>query len=275
MPSWPLPTEMPGAAGLRAMVADDLGSGPPVVLLHGQPGGRHDWDPVVARLGGRLRLLVPDRPGYGRTGGVAGGFAANADAVAALLDRHGVERATVVGYSWAGAVALEVAHRHPARVTALVLVASVGGAGSIDDLDRLLGIPVLGPALALGGLAVVAAARLRRLWTPGPAPGGPVRDAPRDRWLAPWRSFVAEERAMLDELGAVTARLPSIEAATIVVVGGADRVVRPRAQEALAAELPRAEVVRVPGRGHLLPRDASHVVADAILRVARGDMIES
>ena len=51
--------------------ADIHGTGRTVVLLHGQPGGRHDWDHVVASLDGRLRLLIPDRLGYGATGGRA------------------------------------------------------------------------------------------------------------------------------------------------------------------------------------------------------------
>src|ERR1700674_4915971 len=112
---------------MRALAADDRGAGPVAVLLHGQPGDRHDWDDVVASLNGRLRALVPDRPGYGATGGPAGGFADNAAAVLHLLDARGVASAVVVGHSWGGGVALDLAIRQPDRVGALVLVASVGG----------------------------------------------------------------------------------------------------------------------------------------------------
>ena len=58
-----------------------------MVLLHGQPGSADDWDHVIPLIEGDFTVVVPDRLGYGRTGGEAGGYAANADALAGLLDR--------------------------------------------------------------------------------------------------------------------------------------------------------------------------------------------
>jgi 3-oxoadipate enol-lactonase len=253
---------------LRPLAADEQGGGGAVVLLHGQPGDRHDWDAVVAVLDSRVRTIVPDRPGYGRTGGRAGGPAANAEAVVDLLTRRRVDRAVIVGHSWGGAVALEVALRHPDRVSALVLVSSVGGPGSTGTLDRLLGVPLLGPALSLGGLALLRAARVRRLLAPGFAPALPAAlEALPDGWLASWPAFVAEQRALLRELPGITRRLADVEVPVAVLVGTADRVVPPASQAALAARLARAEVVRAPGCGHLLPREAPQLVADTIVRM--------
>jgi len=270
VPSWPPHTDA-AAAGppLRAMVADEHGRGAPVVLLHGQPGDGHDWDDVIERLGGRVRLLVPDRPGYGRTGGPAGTVAGNVGAVCELLDRNGIERAVLVGFSWGGAVALSVAQRHPDRVTALVLVASVGGPGSVDDLDRVLGARLVGPLLALSGLMVLRASRVRRLLASAHSPRDPsaVARLP-DRWLSSWRSFVTEQRALLAELPGITAALRFTDVAAVVLLGEADRLVRPRSQAALAAELPRATLVRVAGCGHLLTREVPDVVAEVILDAA-------
>src|SRR4051812_50094927 len=57
-----------------ALVAAAGGEGDPVLLLHGQPGSGSDWVPVIRELRRRgVPLLVPDRPGYGLTGGPAGG----------------------------------------------------------------------------------------------------------------------------------------------------------------------------------------------------------
>ena len=269
MPSWPLPTEPAAGDRLRPLVADEHGQGPPAVLLHGQPGDRHDWDGVGAELAGRVRALVPDRPGYGRTGGRAGGPAANADAVVRLLDARGIDRAIVVGHSWAGAVALELALRHPVRVTALVLVASVGGPGSTGDLDRLLAAPLLGPVLALGGLALLRAGRVRRLLAAGYAPTVPAAlEVLPAGWLASWPSFVAEQRALLRELDGITARLPAVAVPAVVMVGGMDRVIAPASQEALAGLIPDAELVGVPGCGHLLPREVPSLVAARIVQLA-------
>ena len=269
MPSWPRPTELftPDGA-VEPVVALDHGRGPVVVLLHGQPGDRHDWDRVVAHLDGRVRTLVPDRPGYGRTGGSAGSIRANGDAVIELLDRSGVEQATMVGYSWAGAVVLDLLQRHSDRVGAVVQVSAVGGRGSIDDLDRLLAAPIVGPALSFGGLVALRVERVRRILAPSHAPIDPSAvDRLPDGWIGSWRSFVIEERALLAELPGITRRLAPAGRPATVLIGTADRVVRPASQEAMAADL-GAEVVRVPGRGHLLTLEAPDVVADAIVRAS-------
>ena len=80
-------------------MSTDRGEGPVALLLHGQPGQGSDWDDVAAGLASSNRVLVPDRPGYGRTGGPAVGLAANADSLDCLLDDKGVGSATVVGHS--------------------------------------------------------------------------------------------------------------------------------------------------------------------------------
>jgi len=242
--------------------ADTSGSGRTAVLLHGQPGGRRDWDPVVDRLDGRVRAVVPDRLGYGATGGGAGGFGANADAVVGLLDRAGVQDAVVSAHSWAGGVALDLAVRYPQRVGALVLVGAVGGQGSVAWLDRVLATPLAGDALALGGLTAIGVRPLRKILAP--TAGDAIEGEP---WWRRWRSFMTEQRAMLRELPAIAARLGDVRAPAIVVVGEGDRIVRPSSQEALAAAI-GAEVVRVPGAGHLLPRERPDAVADAIVRAA-------
>jgi len=224
---------------------------------------------VVDALDGGVRLLVPDRPGYGRTGGPAGGCQANADAVIELLDRTGIERVTVAGHSWGGAVALALAQRHPDRVTAIVLVSSVGGPGSIGRLDRLLAAPVIGSLLAAAGLTALRANRVRRAVATVAAPRDRTAvDSLAQGSFGPWRSVVAEQRALLHELPGISARLDRTDLPAVVIVGSADRVVSPASQEALAARLPRAEVIRMGEYGHLLPREAPGVVAEAIRRAA-------
>jgi len=230
------------------MEVDDRGAGPPVVLLHGQPGDRHDWDDVVVSLAGRARTLVPDRPGYGATGGRAGGFAANTAAVIELLDRTGLPRAVVAGHSWGGGVALDLAERHPDRVDALVLVASVGGRGSIGRVDRVLGVALLGDLLSLGGLVALGVPPLRRRVAARSAP-----DDPGHRLRPSWRSFMVEQRALLHELPAISDRVDAIRMPAVVVMGEADRIVRPSSQEALAGRLPRASLTVLPGVAHMSP----------------------
>lgn len=133
---------------MTPIVAVVRGHGPPVVLLHGQPGSAADWGPLRRLLEDDYTVIVPDRPGYGRTGGTALGFRGNADAVADLLDRCGISSATIVGHSWGGGVAIALAEGHPGRVAGLVLVSSVGPGDPLSRLDRLLAIPPVGTAIA-------------------------------------------------------------------------------------------------------------------------------
>jgi pimeloyl-ACP methyl ester carboxylesterase len=248
---------------VERLQADISGAGRIAVLLHGQPGGRRDWDAVVAHLGGRVRAVVPDRPGYGATGGAPGGFEANAAAVVELLEEVGAADAVMVGHSWSGGVALELAQRHPARVAALVLVGAVGASGSVAGVDRVLAAPLIGDALSLGGMTAIGLRPLRWLLSPGTVDAGVG-----ERWWRRWRTFMAEQRALLEELPAVAARLAEVRAPSIVVIGESDRIVRPSSQEALAAAI-GAEVVRVPGAGHQVPRERPEIVAEAVLRATR------
>src|SRR4051794_20637875 len=82
-------------------------SSTPVVLLHGQPGGRRGWQRVMDSLGPGFSVVAEDRPGYGGASSVGPtGLAGNADAVVARLDSLAVDAAVVVGHSWGGGVAL-------------------------------------------------------------------------------------------------------------------------------------------------------------------------
>jgi pimeloyl-ACP methyl ester carboxylesterase len=256
------------------MEAVDEGDGPPVLLLHGQPGWRHDWDAVMARLLPTHRVIVPDRPGYGLTGGAAHGIAANADDAVALLDRLGIARVTVAGHSWGGGVALSMAERHPDRVHALVLVASIGVESALGPLDRVLAAPVAGDALAWVGFHVFGRLLLIRRVQSVVAAIEPRLGhvaAVADHWRTGpvWRTFVAEQRAMVAETPALAAGLGSVRVPTTVLVGTRDAIIPPASSEELARAIPGAELERIARHGHLLLLEAPERVADAIARRAR------
>ena len=92
-----------------------------VVLLHSGVTDRRMWSAVAAGLGSTRRVVCPDLRGFGDSP-VPGEAYADADDVAHLLDTLGVASATVVGASFGGRVALELATRHPSRVDSLVLL---------------------------------------------------------------------------------------------------------------------------------------------------------
>ena len=243
-----------------------------VVLLHGQPGTAEDWDRVVPLIEDRYTVVVPDRPGYGRTGGPATGFAGNAAATIDMLDRLGLDRAVLVGHSWAGGVGLAAAATRPGRVTGLVLVSSVGPGEQVRWDDRLLAAPLVGEALAagtIGGLGLVLGRnRVQSLadrFLDGRAHEAVVALTRLTRGGSlVWRSFLTEQRALLQELDGLGAGLPRITAPTAIVHGGNDRLVPVSVAEGLAAAIDGATLKVVPGAGHLLPHDRPDEIASAI-----------
>src|SRR3954470_9419844 len=103
---------------------DDVGEGPPVVLLHAFPLARAMWQPQVEALRDAYRVIAPDLRGFGASAAFTGPPSVErlADDVAALLDALKVrERGGVGGVSMGGYVALAFARRHPARLRALIL----------------------------------------------------------------------------------------------------------------------------------------------------------
>jgi pimeloyl-ACP methyl ester carboxylesterase len=98
------------------------GSGPPVLLLHAAVGDSRIWVPQFRALAGEFTVIRCDLPGFGRSP-LPEEPCVDADEVAAVLEATGVERAAVVGNSFGGLVAIQLAARHPRRVSRLVLFA--------------------------------------------------------------------------------------------------------------------------------------------------------
>ena len=108
--------------------------GTPLVLLHGFTGSGEFWLPVAHALPGR-HCVVPDLPGHGGTDAPLPAWRVDeaADALAALLDRMGVDRCALAGYSMGGRLALGFALRHPQRIAALALIGASPGIASADE----------------------------------------------------------------------------------------------------------------------------------------------
>lgn len=267
----------------RPLAAEISGDGATaVLLLHGQPGTGSDWQWVVPHLADRYTVVVPDRPGYGRTGGPATGFVGNARAALALLDELGLLRAVWVGHSWSGAVALAAAETSPERVAGLVLVSSVGPGSPIAWDDRLLAAPLLGDVVAaatVGGIELMLGRRRVRDLAERRLAGRPhdavvaltrLTGASAEGGHEPvWRSFVAEQRALVAELEGLAPGLAGIDCPTVILHGSHDRMVTPAVAEQLHAAIPGAALRLIPGAGHLLPHDRPRAVAEAVHRAIR------
>jgi pimeloyl-ACP methyl ester carboxylesterase len=124
-------------------------SAPPIILIHGFISSNLVWNEVILPLAQKgFRVIAPDLPGYGYSDKPADGrytIDSQACAVSGLMDRLGIEKATIVGASYGGAVAATMALDYPERVAALVLVGAVTNDQPKKKLLlRLAGVPLIG-----------------------------------------------------------------------------------------------------------------------------------
>jgi pimeloyl-ACP methyl ester carboxylesterase len=118
-----------------SLAYDRTGEGPPVVLLHGWPGGRSDYREVVPLLADVTDVVVPDLRGFGESDrnpvppeeGYAGD--AQARSVLGLLDELGLGPVVLAGYDIGSRIAQVIAASSPERVRAMVLTPPMPGAG--------------------------------------------------------------------------------------------------------------------------------------------------
>lgn len=247
----------------------------PVLLLHGQPGSARDWEGVIAAIADRVATVAVDRPGWdGRT--APGGLEVSAVAALAALDRHGIERAVVVGLSFGGAVAAWLAARHPERVAALVLVAPAANEAALLPIDRVLALPVIGylasaAILSSAGLALSVRAVRRRVAGRFGLQDDYLRAmSARLRERSARRAFWVEQHALLHEMPALERSLGAIGAATTVIVGSSDHVVPPAAARRLSEQITGARLIEIEAADHTLVARHPLRIAEEIVGAAGG-----
>ncbi len=111
------------------------GEGPPLVFLHGLGGQLENWTHQIAGFAKTHRVIAPDLPGHGRSGGEEIGFLDHWRSLEALLDHLGLARVVLCGLSKGARVALMLATRRPERVAGII---AVNAWVHLDDDDRAL-----------------------------------------------------------------------------------------------------------------------------------------
>src|SRR5207253_6441 len=134
--------------GLRLRYRE-MGSGPPVILVHGIAASLEYWRFTIGALAPGHRVLAIDLPGCGfsERGAMLPTLPETADILVGLLDALGIERASFVGNSLGGLICLETALRHPERMARLILSNSAGLGHEINPFWRLVAIPPVGRLL--------------------------------------------------------------------------------------------------------------------------------
>jgi haloalkane dehalogenase len=200
----------------------DEGSGPPILLLNGNPSWSFGWRDVIVGLRGTFRCIAPDYPGFGLSR-PADGFdlrpRSQSRVVEALVDHLGLDGIVVFGYAWGGPIGLGLAGRRPEIVRGLVVANT--WAWPDDRLRvRLFSALLGGP---LGGLLVERLNLMLRLYLPFNLKRGPLTDVERAAYHGPFppghraamRVFpreIVRGRAFLREVEANLPRLAGLPA---------------------------------------------------------------
>jgi pimeloyl-ACP methyl ester carboxylesterase len=255
---------------------------PVVVLLHGASGNLQDVNAALgALLATRYRVIMIDRPGHGwsdRPGGDDDASPARQAAlIAQALEKLGVARAILVGVSWSGALATNYALTFQERVTGLVLLAPVSHRwpGGIAWNYRLASMPVLGPLFVRTALMLLAYPMLDRLvgaaFAPQAMPDGYPARAALALALRPGE-FLANARDVANLKANVTLqahRYGEIRVPVVILAGDRDTTVSPEIHsKALAAAIPNAKLIILPGVGHIIHHAQAELVIGEIDAIA-------
>ncbi len=144
----------------REVAFAEAGSGPVLLLIHGMAGARENWDAVIEPLARDHTVIAPDLPGHGESepGGGDYSLGALAAVLRDLLVALGHERATLVGHSLGGGIAMQFSYQFPEMVERLVLVSSGGLGREVNPVLRAAALPgaelfiaaTAGPGRAIG-----------------------------------------------------------------------------------------------------------------------------
>ena len=244
------------------------GSGPPVVLIHGMINSSRHWERVALQLAERHTVIAPDLLGHGDSATPRGDYSlgAHAASIRDLLSAIGIERASIVGHSLGGGVAMQFFWQFPQRTERLALISSGGLGHEVSPLLRSMALPGMSKvlaaaahptvvrALAAGGTQTRAVARaLRPLSTPG------AREA-----------FLQTLRSVIDVRGqrvSATDRLYLLEAMpTLIVWGERDHTIPISHGLAAHAAIPHSRFATLPKAAHFPhledPDGLARVLAD-------------
>ena len=244
---------------------DDVGSGIPLLFVHGWPHNRTLWAAQLSGLPTQARCLAPDLRGFGDSC-VAPPYSIDqyADDLAAFLAMLGVTRAVVCGLSMGGYVALAMVRRHRTLVRGLILTSTRATADTPEARDKRMRLIEF---VKQHGVEALAGRQLKAMV-------GETTFNSRPDVLEALRQLMADapSAGVIGGLEAMAARpdatdlLGDIDVPTLVVSGSEDTFTPPDELRALAAAIPRRRLEVLRGGGHVCsyerPAAFNHVVTE-------------
>jgi pimeloyl-ACP methyl ester carboxylesterase len=252
------------------------GWGPVVVLIHGITGSSQTWEDVIEPLAERYTVVAPDLLGHGQSAKPRGDYSlgAYASGIRDLLIALGHPRATVLGHSLGGGVAMQMAYQFPERVERLVLVSSGGLGPNVNLLLRAATLPgselaialTIGPITALGRAGVAALRRVGLRVAPDLGEVGrgfaTLADSEgRSAFLDTLRSVVNFKGQRID----ATDRLYlAVGMPTLLLWGERDGIIPVGHGQAASEQMPGSRLVTFPDSGHFPQIEDPHRFAATV-----------
>ena len=255
----------------------DVGNGDETLLLiHGMAGSSETWRAVIPQLSRRYRVVAADLLGHGQSAKPRGDYSLGAFAVwlRDLLDELGISRATIIGQSLGGGVAMQFVYQHPDYCQRLILISSGGLGPDVGWTLRLLSAP--GAELILPVIAprpVLTAGNKLRSWF-----GAAGIQSPRgaEVWSAysslsdaeTRQAFLRTLRSVVDHRGQAVSALNRLHMAaelpTMTIWGDQDRIIPVDHAYAAQAARPESRLEVLKGVGHFPHVERPSEVVDLI-----------
>ncbi len=243
----------------------DRGEGAPLLLIHGYPLSRKQWDPQIDGLSGAARVIAPDLRGFGGSEAVAGDYTMEmlADDCHALLEGLDILQPVVVGgLSMGGYVTFAFYRKYPEWVAGLILAATRPG----PDADPAKAKRDEAAALAQkGGSAAIAESMLPKMLSPktyqnNPGLVGRVREIMESASVEGIRGALMGMKNRPDS----TPLLEEIQKPVLVLHGADDQLIPPQEAEATHAKIKGSRLQILPDSGHLLCLEQPHLFNQAV-----------
>lgn len=256
----------------------ERGSGPTIVLLHGNGTMIEDWivSGVLDGLAETHRIIAFDRPGFGHSERPRSRVwtpAEQADLFARAFAELELEKPVVVGHSFGALVALALAAQHAEALSGLKLIGGYYYPSARADVIMMSGpaIPVVGDVLRYTVSPLLGAALTprinRKIFSPAPVPERWLREFPFDMMLRPSqiRAEAAEAAIMIPAVASLVSGYAQVKVPVTIIAGEGDSIVTTADQaERLHEEIPGSKLVVLKGAGHMVHHSATADVLDAI-----------
>lgn len=240
------------------------GRGAPIILIHGVGANLGSWNEVAAKLAPHRLVIRPDLRGHGKSPFIREpfsleGFAAD---IVDIMDREGIERADLAGFSLGGMIAQCLAVNWPDRFCKIALLSAVAGR-TPEERQKVISRLEL---LRKHGIGAVTKAARDRWFTDRFAEANPEKIAARIEELMAndLQSYIEAYRIF--GLSEMASRLHEIRHRTLVLTGEFDIGSNTRMAHFMHETIPDSELVILPELKHSILVEASDIVAHHIIR---------